>query len=99
MVNPWQLSFCFSFVLVLGTGALAEQTQQSGAAKSSRSVQEPASRTPDANVTGSADQDCKFRTHNCEACTEENGKVTCSSIGIACEPTEWRCLDLQAPEK
>lgn len=96
MINHRQLSLCFLCILVSGTGALAQQPN--GDAPSGRK-EEPAPRIPDAVVSGSADKDCKFRTHNCETCAEENGKVTCSSVGIACEPTEWRCLDPQAPPK
>ena len=36
---------------------------------------------------------CAFVTNDCELCTiAENDKVFCSSVGIACEPTNWTCL-------
>lgn len=35
-----------------------------------------------------------FKIHNCEVCSmDANGEVWCSSVGIACQPTEWRCLN------
>ena len=39
-------------------------------------------------------KNCAFVTNNCELCSvEPDGKVSCSSVGIACEPTIWRCLN------
>jgi hypothetical protein len=99
MINRRRALLCLSGVLVPGTSALAEQTQQPRAGVPPVGNGQPAPRTPDAGNSGSAEKDCKFKTHNCEACTQESGKVTCSSVGIACEPTEWRCLNLQAPQK
>jgi hypothetical protein len=38
-------------------------------------------------------KNCAQATHNCELCVAgQDGHVTCSSVGIACVPTEWRCL-------
>ena len=40
-------------------------------------------------------KNCAFVTNDCELCTlAENDKVFCSSVGIACEPTNWTCLKL-----
>jgi hypothetical protein len=36
---------------------------------------------------------CAFVTTNCEACMiDADGKPVCSNVGIACVPTERRCL-------
>ena len=41
----------------------------------------------------SAGGNCAFITHDCELCTPApDGKVVCSSVGIACQATAWRCL-------
>ena len=37
-------------------------------------------------------RDCAFVTHNCEICVVEEGKASCSSVGIACVPMQWSCL-------
>lgn len=37
-------------------------------------------------------KDCAFATHNCEICVVEEGKASCSSVGIACVPVRWSCL-------
>jgi hypothetical protein len=37
-------------------------------------------------------KDCAFATHNCEICVVEDGKTSCSSVGIACVPMRWSCL-------
>lgn len=38
-------------------------------------------------------KNCGFFTHNCELCSVgDDGTVSCSSVGFACEPTSWRCL-------
>ena len=43
---------------------------------------------------------CVFVTHDCELCTiAENDKVSCSSVGIACEPTKWTCMKAEIPVK
>lgn len=95
MIAHRQISFCFLLILSLGTAALAElQTQKPGAVDPSAGDQASVQRAP-----GTAGEDCKFRTHDCETCAIDAGKVTCSSVGIACEPTEWRCLDPQPPQK
>jgi len=40
-------------------------------------------------------KNCIFVTHNCELCwVEKHGNVLCSSVGIACQPTKWNCLNL-----
>jgi hypothetical protein len=37
---------------------------------------------------------CKFVTHDCEVCSaDKDGKVACTSVGLACVPTKWRCLE------
>lgn len=36
---------------------------------------------------------CTLVLNDCEACAlEVDGRATCSSPGIACTPTEWRCM-------
>lgn len=95
MTGHRQISLCFLLILSLGTAALAGlQAQEPGAVDPSPGGQVMVQRAP-----GTAGEECKFRTHNCEACAIDEGKVTCSSVGIACEPTEWRCLDPQPPQK
>lgn len=45
-------------------------------------------------------KNCAFVTNNCELCsTDGTGKIYCSSVGIACQPTKWDCLkqDLESP--
>ena len=38
-------------------------------------------------------KNCAFVTNDCELCVvEANGKVVCSSVGIACVPKMKRCL-------
>lgn len=38
-------------------------------------------------------KNCSFITNNCEVCSvDQSGKVSCSSVGIACQPTVWGCL-------
>jgi hypothetical protein len=99
MINRRWALLCLSGILLPGVGPVAETTQHPSAEVPSENTGQPTSRIPHADIAGSAGKDCKFRTHNCEICTQENEKVTCSSVGIACEPTEWRCLNLQAPQK
>lgn len=37
---------------------------------------------------------CALITHNCELCVVTKDKaITCSSVGTACEPKEWRCYE------
>jgi hypothetical protein len=37
---------------------------------------------------------CKFVTHDCEVCSvDKDGKVACTSAGLACVPKTWRCLE------
>lgn len=55
----------------------------------------PAAPRTEAHDKGSdeASEDCNFKTHECELCSmDADGKVICSSVGIACEPTKWSCL-------
>ena len=38
-------------------------------------------------------KNCALVTHNCELCSVgQGGHLSCSNAGIACVPTEWRCL-------
>ena len=38
-------------------------------------------------------KNCAFVTNNCELCSiDGTGKILCSSVGIACQPTNWSCL-------
>ena len=34
---------------------------------------------------------CFIISTDCQVCAVADGTVTCSSVGIACEPKEWRC--------
>jgi hypothetical protein len=37
---------------------------------------------------------CELVSHDCEVCSvNEAKKITCSSVGTACEPKEWRCYE------
>jgi hypothetical protein len=37
---------------------------------------------------------CEFVSHDCEICTvSRNETFSCSSVGAACEPKEWRCYE------
>jgi hypothetical protein len=40
---------------------------------------------------------CYFISNDCELCSASNGILVCSSVGIACEPTEWRCYEKPTP--
>jgi len=37
---------------------------------------------------------CVLISHDCEICTISKEKIfICSSVGMACEPKEWRCYE------
>ncbi|MFN0191722.1 MAG: hypothetical protein ACKVP5_07065 [Aestuariivirga sp.] len=37
---------------------------------------------------------CELVSHDCEVCSVGAAKkFTCSSVGAACEPKEWRCYE------
>jgi Fe-S-cluster containining protein len=37
---------------------------------------------------------CELISHDCEICTIAPDKTfACSSVGMACEPKEWRCYE------
>lgn len=40
-------------------------------------------------------RECLIESHDCEVCSVDGlEKVSCSSVGTACEPKEWRCMYL-----
>ena len=49
---------------------------------------------PEISISQAADlRNRAFVTNDCELCkVQANGKVVCSSVGIACVPTAKRCL-------
>lgn len=51
---------------------------------------------PEANSQNGSDatlKNCAFITHDCELCSvAASGRMSCSSVGVACEATTWHCL-------
>lgn len=44
-------------------------------------------------VEASEVKSCTFVTHDCELCIRsDDDRISCSSVGFACQPTVWRCL-------
>jgi hypothetical protein len=47
-----------------------------------------------AALKADAAKTCALITHDCELCVVSKDKaITCSSVGAACEPKEWRCYE------
>ncbi len=42
---------------------------------------------------------CAQWTDRCVSCQREGGKITCSNIGIACQPQAAECLRAEPPEE
>ena len=40
---------------------------------------------------GNPPKQCRW-VSNCQACTRVAGKLVCSNVGIACQPTKQRCI-------
>ena len=41
--------------------------------------------------------DCREATNGCEVCRiDAGGRSSCSLPGIACQPSSWRCIKVQA---
>ena len=51
--------------------------------------EEPAAGSLARQIEG--DPDCRERTNGCEVCLGGNGRLQCSTPGIACQPSSWRC--------
>lgn len=46
-----------------------------------------------------AARECLLMSHDCEVCAlDENDELVCSSPGIACQPSEWRCYYIEESE-
>ena len=45
-------------------------------------------------VEVSRQKSCTFVTHDCELCIRsDDDRISCSSVGFACQPKAWRCLE------
>lgn len=93
MIGGFRFFLCFSGVLILASPAFADQDQPLSEANSSRKQERKSLEASAVPATVSKGADCSFKTNDCELCTKDSGKIICSSVGIACEPTEWRCLE------
>lgn len=93
MISGFRFFLCFSGALILASPALADPDQPQSEPNSSRKQEENALEASTVPTSVSNGADCSFKTNDCELCTKDSGKIICSSVGIACEPTEWRCLE------
>lgn len=88
-----QLILGLSLLLGLGTSAFADQPQQLADPKATleRTGKPLAASAIPGRMEGF------FITNNCEVCTRQVASAACSSVGIACPPTQWRCLRTRGP--
>jgi len=42
--------------------------------------------------------ECRALTDDCQSCANQNGTLTCSNPGIACQRKEWHCIDAAKSE-
>lgn len=82
------LNILFRGVLLCGLLILHAQSSSATDIQPAANINSEA-KSPDDDTLNN----CAFVTNDCELCTiAENDKVFCSSVGIACEPTNWTCL-------
>jgi hypothetical protein len=47
-----------------------------------------------AALKADAEKTCELISHDCELCVVSKEKTfTCSSVGAACQPKQWRCYE------
>jgi hypothetical protein len=83
------LIICFAFVL-MASRCLAQSTEPAPA---------PQAPTSDASIHGYGDRDktCVAWTDTCRTCERGDGDaITCSNIGIACQPAAITCSSRKA---
>jgi len=93
---------CALGLVLIALGALGAETPPSSPAPGSPSSAAPPSAVPGIPPNDPAVQarlpDCAVWTDRCVTCQIADGKVSCSNIGIACQPQAVVCLRPEAGE-
>ncbi len=77
-------------VIVFAAAALLTTTANAQQLAADLPVIAPAA-DPPFQTYGDRDKTCSAWTDGCRSCTRAGSEVTCSNIGIACQPGKTRC--------